>query len=391
MYNVVIARYGEIGVKGKNRYVFENRLIRNIKNNLKEIGKLKVYKDQARIYIDIEDYDYEAVIQEVRKVFGIVSLSPAVKLEPDYDKLKDVCLKLTKEKLEFENVSTFKVESKRADKKFKLKSPEMSQDIGGYLLSNLGDSLKVDIHNPDFVVYAEMREENAICYVDKIEGYGGLPIGTNGKAMILLSGGIDSPVAAWLVAKRGVEIEAIHFHSYPFTSERSKEKVKDLARILSKYCGKFTMHSVNLLPIQKTINQNCPEEEMTILSRRFMMKIAQEVALNRNCNALITGESIGQVASQTLQSLHVTNSAVDIPVFRPCIAMDKTEIVSLAQKIGTFETSIIPEEDCCTVFLPKNPVIRPKIEKILSSESKLNVDELIKDAIDNIEVERIEF
>ncbi|KXZ39375.1 thiamine biosynthesis protein ThiI [Alkalithermobacter thermoalcaliphilus JW-YL-7 = DSM 7308] len=390
MYNIVIARYGEIGVKGKNRYVFENRLIKNIKNNLKEFTKLRVYKDQARIYIDIEDNDYEEIIQQVKKVFGVVSVSPATKLEADYDLLKKSCLEMATEKVEFEGAKTFKVESKRTDKRFKLTSPQMSQDIGGYILSNLGDKLKVDVNNPDFVVYAEMREENAICYVDKFQGYGGLPIGTNGKAMVLLSGGIDSPVAAWLVAKRGVEIEAVHFHSYPFTSERSKEKVKDLARVLARYCGKVTMHSVNLLPIQKNINQNCPQEEMTILSRRFMMRIAQKIAKERNCTALITGESIGQVASQTLESLNVTNAVVDIPVFRPCIAMDKTDIVSLAKDIGTFEISIIPEEDCCTVFLPKNPVIRPKLEKIVGSELKLDVESLINEAIENMESERIE-
>jgi thiamine biosynthesis protein ThiI len=391
LYNVVIARYGEIGIKGRNRYIFEDKLVKNIKNSLREIGKLNVYKQYGRIYIDVEDYDYESIIEEARKVFGIVALTPAIKMENDYDKLKEAALDLVKEKIEFEDVKTFKVESKRTDKSFRLNSMEMSRDIGGYILSNLGDKIKVDVHNPDVKVEAEMREECAVVYVDKIQGYGGLPLGTNGKAMVLLSGGIDSPVAAWLVAKRGVEVEVIHYHSYPFTSERSREKVEDLARILSKYCGKIRMHSVNLLPIQKEINKNCKEEEMTIISRRFMMKIAQRVALSRNCNALVTGESIGQVASQTIQGLTVTNSAVDIPVFRPLIAMDKSEIVELAKKVGTYETSIIPEEDCCTVFLPKSPLTKPKLEKIMLSEERLDVEKLINEAIENIEVEEIMF
>ncbi|SHH25273.1 tRNA uracil 4-sulfurtransferase ThiI [Tepidibacter thalassicus] len=391
MYNVVIARYGEIGIKGRNRYIFEDKLVKNIKNSLKELGKLNVYKQYGRIYIDVEDYDYETIIDEAKKVFGIVALTPAIKLENDYDKLKKAALELVKEKIEFEDVKTFKVESKRTDKSFRLNSMEMSRDIGGYILSNLGDKIKVDVHNPDVKVEAEMRAECAVVYVDKIEGYGGLPIGTNGKAMVLLSGGIDSPVAAWMIAKRGVEIEVIHYHSYPFTSERSKEKVEDLARILSKYCGRIKMHNVNLLPIQKEINKNCKEEEMTIISRRFMMRIAQRVALSRGCNALVTGESIGQVASQTIQGLTVTNSSVDIPVFRPLIAMDKSEIVEFAKKIGTYETSIIPEEDCCTVFLPKNPVTKPKLEKIIKSEENLDVEKLIDEAVENIEVKEIMF
>ncbi len=391
MYNIVIARYGEIGIKGQNRYLFEDKLVRNIRNALKEIGRLKVYKGHGRIYINIGDHDYESVIEEARKVFGIVSLSPAVKLENDYEKLKAVCVDLMKEKLEFDEVESFKVECRRGDKSFKLTSPEMCRDVGGYVLSHFANEIKVDVHNPEMRLEAEMREDCAIAYIDRVDGYGGLPLGTNGKAMALLSGGIDSPVATWMVAKRGVEIEVIHYHSYPFTSERAKEKVEDLAKILSKYCGKIRMHSVNILPIQKEINSNCKEDEMTIISRRFMMKIAERVALSRNCNALVTGESIGQVASQTIQGLTVTNAAVEMPVFRPLIAMDKTEIVTVAQKIGTYETSIIPEEDCCTVFLPKHPVTKPRLEKIMQSEEKLDIEKLIEEAIENMQVEEMEF
>ena len=386
MYNVVIARYGEIGVKGKNRYIFEDKLVKNIRNSLKKLGKLKVYKQYGRIYIDIEDYDYEAIIEEARKVFGIVSLSPAVKFENNYEKLKEVCLELLKDKMEFENVETFKVESKRTDKTFRMTSLEMSRDIGGYLLSQLGENLKVDVRTPQVKVEAELREEACLAYLDRIDGYGGLPLGTNGKAMVLLSGGIDSPVAGWMVAKRGVDLELMHYHSYPFTSERAKEKVEELARILTSYCGRLRMNSINLLPIQKQINEHCREEEMTIISRRFMMKIAQKVAISRRCDALATGESIGQVASQTIQGLTVTNASVDIPVFRPLIAMDKSEIVDMAKKIGTFETSIIPEEDCCTVFLPKKPITKPKLEKIMLSEQNLDVEKLIDEAIENMEV-----
>lgn len=386
MYNVVIARYGEIGVKGKNRYIFEDKLVKNIRNSLKKLGKLKVYKQYGRIYIDIEDYDYEAIIEEARKVFGIVSLSPAVKFENNYEKLKEVCLELLKDKMEFENVETFKVESKRTDKTFRMTSLEMSRDIGGYLLSQLGENLKVDVRTPQVKVEAELREEACLAYLDRIDGYGGLPLGTNGKAMVLLSGGIDSPVAGWMVAKRGVDLELMHYHSYPFTSERAKEKVEELARILTSYCGRLRMNSINLLPIQKQINEHCREEEMTIISRRFMMKIAQKVAISRRCDALATGESIGQVASQTIQGLTVTNASVDIPVFRPLIAMDKSEIVDMAKKIGTFETSIIPEEDCCTVFLPKKPITKPKLEKIMLSEQNLDVEKLIDEAIESMEV-----
>jgi len=248
------------------------------------------------------------------------------------------------------------------------------------------ENLKVDVRTPQVKVEAELREEACVAYLERIAGYGGLPLGTNGKAMVLLSGGIDSPVAGWMVAKRGVDLELMHYHSYPFTSERSKEKVEELARILTSYCGRLRMNSINLLPIQKQINEHCREEEMTIISRRFMMKIAQKVAISRRCDALATGESIGQVASQTIQGLTVTNASVDIPVFRPLIAMDKSEIVDMAKKIGTFETSIIPEEDCCTVFLPKKPITKPKLEKIMLSEQNLDIEKLIDEAIENMEV-----
>lgn len=390
MYNILIVKYGEIGVKGKNRYVFENKLIKNIKNILKPIGKFDVYKEYGRIYVNLEDYDYEEVVEEVRKVFGIVGVCPAVRSEKDYKKLKELALEMLEEKIE-QGYKSFKVESRRGDKDFELTSQEMSLDIGGYLLSQVKDRIKVDVRNPEVKIKCELRQNHVMVYSDTIPGYGGLPLGTNGRAMSLLSGGIDSPVASWMVAKRGMELECIHFHSYPFTSEKSQEKVKDLATILAKYCSRVRLHKVNMLEIQKSIGLKCREEEMTIISRRFMMQIAQRVAESRNCDALVTGESIGQVASQTIQGLTCTNASVTMPVFRPLIAMDKTEIIEIAQKIGTFETSILPEEDCCTVFSPKKPVTKPKLDKIEKSESALDVEGLIQEAINNIEVEDIEF
>lgn len=390
MYNILIVKYGEIGVKGKNRYIFENKLIKNVKNILKPIGKFNVYKEYGRIYVDLDGYDYEEVVEEVKKVFGIVGVCPAVRAEKDYNLLKELALKMLEGKIE-QGYKSFKVDSRRGDKDFKLTSQEMSLDIGGYLVSQVKDKIAVDVRNPEVKIHCELRQNHVMVYSDTIPGYGGLPLGTNGRAMSLLSGGIDSPVASWMVAKRGMELECIHFHSYPFTSEKSQEKVRDLAQILSKYCGRVRLHKVNMLEIQKAIGLNCKDEEMTIISRRFMMRIAERVAESRHCDALVTGESIGQVASQTIQGLTCTNASVKMPVFRPLIAMDKTEIIEVAQKIGTFETSILPEEDCCTVFSPKKPVTKPKLDRIEKSENKLDVEKLIQDAIDNIEVEDIEF
>lgn len=390
MYNILIVKYGEIGVKGKNRYIFENKLIKNVKNILKPIGKFNVYKEYGRIYVDLDGYDYEEVIEEVRKVFGIVGVCPAVRAEKDYNLLKELALKMLEEKIE-QGYKSFKVDSRRGDKDFKLTSQEMSLDIGGYLVSQVKDKIAVDVRNPEVKIHCELRQNHVMVYSDTIPGYGGLPLGTNGRAMSLLSGGIDSPVASWMVAKRGMELECIHFHSYPFTSEKSQEKVRDLAQILAKYCGRVRLHKVNMLEIQKAIGLNCKDEEMTIISRRFMMRIAERVAESRHCDALVTGESIGQVASQTIQGLTCTNASVSMPVFRPLIAMDKTEIIDVAKTIGTFETSIIPEEDCCSVFAPKRPVTKPKLDRIEADEASLDVEGLIADAIEKMEVEIIEF
>lgn len=389
MYNVLIAKYGEIGVKGKNRYIFENKLIRNIRTMLKPLGTFDVYKEYGRIYINVEDSNYRQVIEEVRKVFGIVGVCPAIRKEKSYDVLKETALFMLKNKID-EGVRSFKIASKRGDKSFKLNSQEMSIDIGGYVLSSIDNpEIKVDVRNPEVTITCEYRNEHILVYADSVSGYGGLPLGTNGKAITLLSGGIDSPVASWLVAKRGVDIEAVHFHTYPFTNERSQEKVRDLARILSKYCGPIKLHMVNTLDIQKEIAEKCNDEEATILSRRFMMRIAERIGASRYCDALITGESIGQVASQTMQGIVCTNASVSMPVFRPLIAMDKVDIIKLAEEIGTYETSIIAEEDCCSLFSPKKPVTKPKMERIEKSESKLDVDSLIESAIEKSVMEVI--
>ncbi|SDK60206.1 tRNA uracil 4-sulfurtransferase ThiI [Natronincola ferrireducens] len=388
MDKVIIIRYGEIILKGLNKRFFEDKLVKHIRQALKDLGNLKVYKEHSRIYVDVEEYNENEIIDRVKRVFGVVSISPAKRFPMDMDIMKRVALEEMKLRMEDGDIKTFKVESKRGDKNFPMKSPELSREIGGFILSNV-DQLAVDVHNPDVSIHIEVRNWGFV-FSKKIEGFGGLPLGTNGKALLLLSGGIDSPVAGWLVGKRGVEIEAIHFHSYPFTSERAKEKVVDLAKLIASYCGNFKLRSINLLPIQKEINEKCPEEEMTILSRRFMMKIAEKIAQQSGCDALVTGESIGQVASQTVKSLHVTNAAVEMPVFRPLIAMDKVDIMDLAKKIGTYETSILPFEDCCTVFLPKHPITQPRLERILHSEGLLNVEELIDEAIENMEEEIIQ-
>ncbi|WP_053957682.1 tRNA uracil 4-sulfurtransferase ThiI [Inediibacterium massiliense] len=384
MKKILIARYGEIGLKGHNKSYFVNKLLGHIRGNLKDLGKMSVQHVGGLVFIDMGDYDEEDVIERVKKVFGIVSVSPTYKIQKDMESIYEGALAQVEERMEEENIKTFKVEARRGDKSFSLTSPELCREIGGFILSHT-ENLKVDVHHPEMILYVDIRDK-AYIYSKKIPAYGGMPLGTNGKAMVLLSGGIDSPVAAWMMAKRGMEIEAVHYHSYPFTSERAKEKVIDLAKILCQYCGNIKLHSVNLLPIQKEINEKCPEEEMTILSRRFMMKIAQKIALKREANALVTGESIGQVASQTIQGLTVTNHAVDLPVFRPLIALDKVDIMDIAKKIDTFETSILPYEDCCTVFLPKRPVTKPRLERILISESNLDVEKLVDEAVESMEV-----
>ncbi len=386
MKKIILVRYGEIILKGLNRPVFEDKLIGNIKSAIYKSGKAKVIKSQGRIYIEPEEenYDFDEVLQKVTRIFGIVSVSPVWKIDTDYGQIKDNALRLALELVSRNGYKTFKIETKRGNKRFPMQSPEISAGVGEYILNNMPE-LTVDVKKPDFIIYLEVRE-NSYVYSETIKAHGGMPIGSNGKAMLLLSGGIDSPVAGWMMGKRGVEIEAVHFYSYPYTSERAKQKVIDLAQIMSRYCGKIRLHVVPFTEIQLAINDNCPEEQLTIIMRRIMMKISEIIARKSEAMALITGESMGQVASQTMQSLYCTDAAVDMPVFRPLIGMDKVEVVDMARKIDTFETSILPYEDCCTVFVAKHPQTKPKLDRIIQSESAVDFEPLIKTAVDNTEV-----
>jgi len=385
---VISASLGEIVLKGLNRKYFEDRLIKNMKRVLRDFGEYRIYKEQGKIYIEgLEDHQDEA-IKRLKKVFGLVYICPCIRTSLEMEDIREAGLKLVKESLPKDKITTFKVETSRSDKRYPLKSPEISRDVGGYVLTNT-ENLKVDVHNPDFMLYVDVKEYGYV-YIDRTRAYGGLPIGTNGKGLLLLSGGIDSPVAGFMMAKRGVEVDAIHFHSYPFTSQRAEEKVMDLAKIVSMYTGPMKIYSINLLNIQKEINENCPEDEMTILSRRFMMRIAEEISKKNGYQILVTGENLGQVASQTIYSVDVINRSVEMPILRPLIGMDKVDIIYMSKEIETYETSIKPFEDCCSVFLPKHPVTRPKLEDIQQSEQALNIDELVMEAIEGMKITKID-
>ncbi len=386
MKKIILVRYGEIILKGLNRPVFEDKLIGNIRSSILKSGNARIFKSQGRIYIEpqVEDYDFDFVLQKITRIFGVVSVSPVWKIDTDYDQIKATALQVASDLVSQHGYKTFKLETKRGNKKFPMQSPEISADVGGYILENI-PGLTVDVKNPDFIIHLEVRESSYV-YSDIIKAHGGMPMGSNGKATLLLSGGIDSPVAGWMMGKRGVEIEAVHFYSYPYTSERAKQKVVDLAQILSQYCGKLKLHVVPFTEIQLAINDNCPEDQLTIIMRRIMMRIAEIIARKTNSMALITGESMGQVASQTMQSLYCTDSAVNMPVFRPLIGMDKVEVIDIARKIDTFETSILPYEDCCTVFVAKHPQTKPKLEKIMKSEEAVDFEPLIERAVEATEV-----
>lgn len=384
--NILIVRCGEVALKGMNKPYFERMLSDRIRKNLKKFDGVDVKRQEGLIFVRAEKHlDIDAVIKEITKVFGVDSVSKAIEAEPELDKIGQAAVDYMMDLIEKRGVSTFKVEAKRADKNFPVKSPEIGRIIGAKVLIGC-KVLKVNVHEPDVLLHVDVRHDRAYIYEGKIRGFGGLPLGTNGKGLVLLSGGIDSPVAAWMMAKRGMLIEAVHFHSYPYTSPRAQQKVEELAEILASYCGHFKMHVINLLPIQEQIVINCPEEETTILVRRFMMRIAEKIAEKRNCMMLITGENLGQVASQTAESLVVTDASVSKPVMRPLIAMDKVDIMEKAKEIGTYEKSIEPYEDCCTVFLPKHPTTKPRLERILDSESKLDCEALIAAAVDSEEI-----
>lgn len=388
VYKAFLIKYGEIGVKGKNRHLFEDALVSQIEKALHKIkGKFNVYKQPGRVFVKATDFDFEDVLSTLKRVMGIQHICPVyIEDTIDLDKTYDAVLDYVGECYPSESF-TFKVMVKRSNKKLPQTSPEIASEIGGRILEKYGDRLSVDVVTPDKFITVELRDK-AYIYSETYKGEGGMPVGTGGKAMCLLSGGIDSPVAAYLMSRRGVKVEAIYFHAPPYTSERAKQKVIDLARLVARYTDTIKLFVVNFTDIQLAIYEKCPHDELTIIMRRYMMKIAEEVALKEECLGIVTGESIGQVASQTMQSLLTTNEVCTLPVYRPVICFDKQDIIDLSQKIGTFETSILPYEDCCTIFVAEHPVTKPKLDRIQKSEENLKdvIDELYKKTIESIEV-----
>lgn len=389
-FKAFLIKYAEIGIKGKNRYLFEDALIQQMKYALKPVGDFHIRKESGRIFAEaLEEYDFDEAVEALSRVFGISGICPIIIEEDnDFSHIAKVVGEYVDERYSSKDFS-FKVNVRRADKKYPIKSMEVAALLGEQLLDQF-EELHVDVHHPEVTITVEIRNKVYI-YSEEIPGPGGMPIGTNGKAMLLLSGGIDSPVAGYMISKRGVRIDATYFHAPPYTSERAKQKVVDLAKQIAKYTGPINLHIVNFTDIQMAIYEKCPHDELTIIMRRYMMKIAEHFAKQSNCLALVTGESIGQVASQTMHSLYVTNEVCEMPVFRPCIGMDKNDIVALSEKIGTYETSILPYEDCCTIFVAKHPVTKPRLDVIKKSERKLDdcIDELMKVALETEEVIKI--
>lgn len=387
MFQAFLIKYGEIGIKGKNRHLFEDALVHQIKYALKPVeGEFLITKEQGRIYIEaLGNYDYEEVIESLQCVFGIVGICPVVLTEDKgFEQLVEDIISYLDSHYTDKN-KTFKVNTRRARKNYPLSSMEINAVLGEKILEAFPE-MKVDVHNPDIMIHIEIRKKINI-YSDIIPGLGGMPVGTNGKAMLLLSGGIDSPVAGYMIAKRGVKIDAVYFHAPPYTSERAKQKVVDLAKIVAKYSGPIYLKVINFTDIQMYIYEKCPHEELTIIMRRYMMRIAEYFAKETNSLGLVTGESIGQVASQTMQSLAATNEVCELPVYRPLIGFDKQEIIAVSEKIGTYDTSILPYEDCCTIFVAKHPVTKPNLKIIKRSETHLEekIEEMVKAAIDTAE------
>ena len=389
-YKAFLIKYAEIGVKGKNRYVFEDALIRQMHYALDHIAPFSIRKESGRVFAECDgEFDYDEVVEALSHVFGISGICPILMEDiKDFEHIEKVVKTYMHERYDDFHF-TFKVFVRRGDKSYPMQSMEVAALLGEKLLDEFED-LRVDVHNPDVSITVEIRDKVYI-YSDEIPGPGGMPVGTGGRAMLLLSGGIDSPVAGYMISKRGVSIEATYFHAPPYTSERAKQKVVDLAKIIARYTGPIRLHIVNFTDIQMAIYEKCPHDELTIIMRRYMMKIAEHFANESKCLALVTGESIGQVASQTMQSLFVTNEVSSMPVFRPCIGMDKQDIISLSEKIGTYETSILPYEDCCTIFVAKHPVTKPRLDVIKKSERKLEdcIDDLLKTAIETEELIKI--
>lgn len=385
MKEIILVKYGEMVLKGLNKKSFEDMLTKNIKRRLKNLGQFKITSAQSTTYITPvdENIDLDEVVDRVRKIFGIASLCRACVCEKDFSDITEKSLEYLNEVLS--NAKTFKVNAKRSDKAFPMKSPEICNELGGILLEKF-PNLTVDVKNPEVTVTVEIRDTNAYVHAENLKGAGGLPVGSSGKAMLLLSGGIDSPVAGYMMAKRGVHIAAIHYVSPPYTSERARMKVEQLCDKMTAYCGGIAFYCVPFTELQEAIKDNCPEEYFTIIMRRLMMEIAQRIAVNDNCLALITGESVGQVASQTMSAIACTDAVCRMPVFRPLVGMDKTEIIDIARKIDTFETSILPYEDCCTVFTPRHPKVRPNLADIEKAQSAFDFEPLIQKAIENTEM-----
>lgn len=388
MFTAFLIKYAEIGVKGKNRYLFEDALVQQIKYAVKRCdGEFKITRTQGRIYVEaVTDFDFEETVDSLKTVFGISGICPVVYVEDEgFEKLGQAIVKYIGEIYPEKN-RTFKVNARRARKNYPLNSMEINSEIGSVLLDAYPE-MKVDVHTPDIMLNIEIREKIYI-YSETIPGPGGMPVGTGGKAMLLLSGGIDSPVAGYMIAKRGVKIDAVYFHAPPYTSERAKQKVVDLAKLVSRYAGPVYLHVINFTDIQLYIYEKCPHDELTIIMRRYMMRIAEHIAKETECLGLVTGESIGQVASQTMHSLAATNEVCSLPVYRPLIGFDKMEIVDIAEKINTYETSILPYEDCCTIFVAKHPVTKPNINIIRRHEKNLEekIDKLVETALKNDEL-----
>jgi len=393
LYDVILIRFGEIALKGENRHEFMQQLVKNIKNTIATTGDFSIKKTHGRIYIFPKKEQSEEIIARLKNLPGIVSFSPAISTKADFAMIKEKALTIFKR--EVANFpTTFKVETKRADKNFPIKSPQVSSKLGAHILENINaeqeNKLTVDVHQPEQMLNVEIRRGKAYLFTRTIAGPGGLPVYSTGRGLLLLSGGIDSPVAGWLGMKRGLAIDAVYFHTFPYTGERAKEKVKELTKILSKYCGRIFLHVVHFTEIQRAINEDCPERYTVTMMRRLMYRVANKIAADNHHQVLLNGESLGQVASQTLESIISTDDAADLPVLRPLITMNKNEIINLAKKIGTYQTSIQPYEDCCTVFVPDKPVTRPSLQVARNAEANLNVAQLVEEAIAKTEIIKVE-
>ncbi|MBQ7907264.1 MAG: tRNA 4-thiouridine(8) synthase ThiI [Clostridia bacterium] len=381
MKEVILCKYGEVILKGANRSDFEAKMLKQLRQRARRVGNFNVFYSQSTVYVVPQDEEscekIDEMMYQAKHVFGFVGVSKAITCEKNMDVILDTVKEHIPQRIK--GAKTFKVESKRSDKRFPLKSPEISGLVGGAILETVR-GIKVDVHNPDVIVRVEIREHEAFIHAGQEKGAGGIPYGSSGRGLLLLSGGIDSPVAGFMMAKRGVQLEAIHFESYPYTSERAKEKVLSLAKILTNYTMRMRVHVVSLTEIQELLRDNCEEEYFTLLLRRYMMAISLKIAKDYDCEAIITGESLGQVASQTMKAINVTNALADIPVYRPLIGMDKEEIISISRKIGAYDTSVLPYEDCCTVFTPRHPRTRPELDKVIEQEKRLDFDRLVEEA-----------